>query len=384
MNLFDVYPLFDITPVKAQGAYLWDEHGRRYLDLYGGHAVISIGHSHPHYIKRMARQLYNIGFYSNSVQMPLQQELAEKLGRLSGYEDYNLFLCSSGAEANENALKLASFHTGRRKVLAFKGAFHGRTSAAVAVTDNPAIQAPINETENVVFVPLNDTEAFNYALEVHGPELAAVIVEGIQGVGGVRAPEGAFLKEVAAGCERVGALLILDEVQTGYGRTGKFFAHQYTDVKPDLITVAKGMGNGFPVAGVLINPGIKAKHGMLGTTFGGNYLACVAALAVLEVIEEEKLLDNAQRIGKRLIEALRQFPGVREVRGEGLMIGVDLEEPCAPIRKQLLTEYGIFTGSSSDKNTLRLLPPLCIGAREVDTFLSAFESVLHTSTIQAN
>ncbi|MFD2998998.1 aspartate aminotransferase family protein [Pontibacter toksunensis] len=382
MNLFDVYPLFDITPVKAQGAYLWDEHGRRYLDLYGGHAVISIGHSHPLYVKRMARQLYNIGFYSNSVQMPLQQELAEKLGKLSGYEDYSLFLCSSGAEANENALKLASIHTGRKKLLAFKGAFHGRTSAAVAVTDNPAIQAPINQTENVVFVPLNDTEAFNYALKVHGPELAAVIVEGIQGVGGVHAPEGEFLKEVAAGCERVGALLILDEVQTGYGRTGRFFAHQYTDVKPDLITVAKGMGNGFPVAGVLIHPKIEAKHGLLGTTFGGNYLACVAALAVLEVIEEENLLENAQHIGNRLIQALRELPGVREVRGEGLMIGVELEEHCAPIRKQLLTEFGIFTGSSSDKNTLRLLPPLCIGAREVDTFLSAFESILHTSTIQ--
>ncbi|GAB3526965.1 aminotransferase class III-fold pyridoxal phosphate-dependent enzyme [Pontibacter brevis] len=384
MNLFDVYPLFDITPVKAQGAYLWDKNGKRYLDLYGGHAVISIGHSHPHYVKRMARQLYDIGFYSNSVQMPLQQELAEKLGKLSGYEDYNLFLCSSGAEANENALKVASFHTGRKKVIAFKGAFHGRTSAAVAATDNPAIQAPINQTENVVFVPLNDVAAFHDALEVHGAELAAVIVEGIQGVGGVHAPGKDFLKEVAAGCERVGALLILDEVQTGYGRTGKFFAHQHSDVKPDLITVAKGMGNGFPVAGVLIHPKVEAKHGMLGTTFGGNYLACVAALAVLEVIEDENLLENAQRIGKRLIEAMRELPGVREVRGEGLMIGVELEEPCAPIRKQLLTEYGIFTGSSSDKNTLRLLPPLCIGAREVETFLSAFESILHTSTIQAD
>ncbi|WP_161887776.1 aspartate aminotransferase family protein [Pontibacter russatus] len=384
MNLFDVYPLFDIAPVKAKGAYLWDENGRRYLDLYGGHAVISIGHSHPHYLKRIARQLYDIGFYSNSVQMPLQQELAEKLGRLSGYPDYELFLCNSGAEANENALKLASFHTGRKKVIAFKGAFHGRTSAAVAVTDNPAIQAPINETDNVVFLPLNDINAFKESLQTHGPELAAVIIEGMQGVGGVHVPEKAFLQEIAAGCEQAGALLILDEVQTGYGRTGKFFAHQHAGIQPDLITIAKGMGNGFPIGGVLINPKIEAKHGLLGTTFGGNYLACVAALAVLEVMEEEKLMENAQHMGNRLIQELRQLPGVREVRGEGLMIGVELEEPCAPIRKQLLAEHGIFTGSSSDKNTLRLLPPLCIGAREVDTFLSAFESILHTITIQTN
>jgi len=382
MNLFDVYPLFNIAPVKAKGAYLWDENGRRYLDLYGGHAVISIGHSHPHYLKRIARQLYDIGFYSNSVQMPLQQELADKLGKLSGYNGYELFLCNSGAEANENALKLASFHTGRKKVIAFKGAFHGRTSAAVAVTDNPAIQAPINETDNVVFLPLNNIAALQEALQAHGPELAAVIIEGMQGVGGVQVPEKAFLQEIAAGCARTGALLILDEVQTGYGRTGKFFAHQHADVQPDLITVAKGMGNGFPIGGVLINPAIEAKHGLLGTTFGGNYLACVAALAVLEVIEQEKLIENAQHIGAGLIAQLRQLPGVREVRGEGLMIGVELEEPCAPVRKQLLTQHGIFTGSSSDKNTLRLLPPLCIGAREADAFLTAFESVLQTSTVQ--
>ncbi len=381
MNLFDVYPLFDIAPVKAQGAYLWDENGRRYLDLYGGHAVISIGHSHPHYVKRIARQLYDIGFYSNSVQMPLQQELADKLGKMSGYDNYELFLCNSGAEANENALKLASFHTGRKKVIAFRGAFHGRTSAAVAVTDNPAIQAPINETDNVVFLPFNDINAFRVALEMHGPELAAVIVEGMQGVGGVQVPDKAFLEAIAAGCELVGALLILDEVQTGYGRTGKFFAHQHAGIQPDIITIAKGMGNGFPIGGVLINPKIEAKHGLLGTTFGGNYLACVAALAVLEVMEEEQLIRNAQQIGDRLIQELRQLPGVREVRGEGLMIGVELEESCAGIRKQLLTEYGIFTGSSSDKNTLRLLPPLCIGMREVETFLTAFESILHTISI---
>lgn len=383
MNLFDVYPLFDITPVRAQGAYVWDDKGKRYLDLYGGHAVISIGHSHPHYVKRIARQLYDIGFYSNSVQMPMQQELAEKLGELSGYEDYSLFLCNSGAEANENALKLASFQTGRKKVIAFKGAFHGRTSAAVAATDDTKIQAPINQTDNIIFLPLNDVAAFAQALQEHGSDLAAVIVEGIQGVGGVQLPGPAFLKTLAAGCEKVGALLILDEVQSGYGRSGKFFAHQHADIKPHLITMAKGMGNGFPVAGVLIHPDIEARHGMLGTTFGGNYLACAAALAVLEVIKEENLMENAQQIGQRLMNALRQLPGVKDVRGQGLMIGVELDKPCAPIRKQLLEEYQIFTGSSSDKNTLRLLPPLCIGAREVEKFLQAFEAILYQTEPQS-
>ncbi|WP_276495811.1 aspartate aminotransferase family protein [Pontibacter litorisediminis] len=383
MNVFDVYPLFDITPVRAQGAYVWDDKGNRYLDLYGGHAVISIGHSHPHYVKRIARQLYDIGFYSNSVQIPMQQELADKLGELSGYEDYSLFLCNSGAEANENALKLASFHTGRKKVIAFKGAFHGRTSAAVAATDDEKIQAPINKTDNIIFLPLNDLSAFSNALQEHGAELAAVIVEGIQGVGGVQVPEPAFLKALAAGCEKVGALLILDEVQSGYGRSGKFFAHQHADVKPHLITTAKGMGNGFPVAGVLVSPTIEAKHGMLGTTFGGNYLACAAALAVLEVIKEENLMENAQHMGQRLMQELRQLPGVKEVRGQGLMIGVELDKPCAPIRKQLLGEHQVFTGSSSDKNTLRLLPPLCIGMREVEKFLEAFEAILYQNEPQA-
>lgn len=383
MNLFDVYPLFDISPVRAQGAYVWDDKGKRYLDLYGGHAVISIGHSHPHYVKRIARQLYDIGFYSNSVQMPMQQELAEKLAELSGYEDYSLFLCNSGAEANENALKLASFQTGRKKVIAFKGAFHGRTSAAVAATDDTKIQAPINQTDNIIFLPLNDVAAFAHALQEHGSELAAVIVEGIQGVGGVQLPEPAFLKTLAAGCEKVGALLILDEVQSGYGRSGKFFAHQHADIKPHLITMAKGMGNGFPVAGVLIHPDIEARHGMLGTTFGGNYLACAAALAVVEVIKEENLMENAQQIGQRLMNALRQLPGIKDVRGQGLMIGVELDKPCAPVRKQLLEEYQIFTGSSSDKNTLRLLPPLCIGAREVEKFMQAFEAILYQTEPQS-
>ncbi|HEY4650214.1 MAG TPA: aminotransferase class III-fold pyridoxal phosphate-dependent enzyme [Pontibacter sp.] len=378
MNLFDVYPVFDINPVRGQGCYIWDDKGTRYLDLYGGHAVISVGHSHPHYVKRIARQLYDIGFYSNSVQMPMQEELAQKLGELSGYTNYSLFLCNSGAEANENAIKLASFHTGRKKIIAFKGAFHGRTSAAVAATDNPSIIAPVNETDNVVFLPLNDLDAFAQALNKYSNELAAVIVEGIQGVGGVHLPEPAFLKAVEAGCKKAGAVLILDEVQSGYGRSGKFFAHQYTGIKPDLITVAKGMGNGFPIGGVLISPNIEARHGMLGTTFGGNYLACAAGIAVLEIMQQEQLLENASRMGQRLIEQLQTLPGVREVRGAGLMIGVELEEPCAPLRKELLEKHRIFTGSSSDKNTLRLLPPLTISAREVDAFISAFESIVYT------
>lgn len=378
MNLFDVYPVFDINPVRGQGCYIWDDKGTRYLDLYGGHAVISIGHSHPHYVKRIARQLYDIGFYSNSVQMPMQEELAAKLGKISGYPDYSLFLCNSGAEANENAIKLASFQTGRKKIIAFKGAFHGRTSAAVAATDNPSIIAPVNETDNVVFLPLNNLDAFAQALNEYGAELAAVIVEGIQGVGGVHIPEPTFLKAVEAGCKKAGALLILDEVQSGYGRSGKFFAHQHAGVKPDLITVAKGMGNGFPIGGVLISPNIEAKHGMLGTTFGGNYLACAAGTAVLEVMEQEQLLDNATRMGQRLMQELQALPGVREVRGQGLMIGVELEESCAPIRKELLEKHRIFTGSSSDKNTLRLLPPLTISAREIETFVSAFESIVYT------
>ena len=382
MNLFDVYPLFDITPVKAQGSYVWDENGNRYLDFYGGHAVISIGHSHPHYVKKIARQLYDIGFYSNSVKIPLQQELADKLGALSGYDDYSLFLCNSGAEANENALKLASFHTGRKKVIAFKGSFHGRTSSAVAATDDPKIQAPINETDNIIFLPLNDINAFANALLEHGPDLAAVIIEGLQGVAGVQIPDVAFMKALAAGCEKVGALLILDEVQSGYGRSGRFFAHQNKGVKADIITMAKGMGNGFPVAGVLISPEIEAKHGMLGTTFGGNYLACAAAIAVLEVMEQENLVDNAKHMGNKLMNELRYMPGVKEVRGRGLMIGVELFQPCAGIRKQLLEECGIFTGSSSDKNTLRLLPPLNITAREVDKFLKAFEQILVKTELQ--
>ncbi|MBF8962298.1 aminotransferase class III-fold pyridoxal phosphate-dependent enzyme [Pontibacter sp. FD36] len=376
MNLFDVYPLFDIEPVRAAGLSVWDKEGRKYLDLYGGHAVISIGHSHPHYVKRIARQLYDIGFYSNAVQNPLQVELAEKLGKLSGYVDYSLFLCNSGAEANENALKLASFQTGRKKVISFKASFHGRTSAAVAATDDPSIVAPINQTENIIFLPFNDVTAFNEALQQHGQELAAVIVEGIQGVGGVNIPSVEFLKALEAGCKQVGALLILDEVQSGYGRSGKFFAHQHAGITPDLITVAKGMGNGFPVGGVLISLEIEARHGLLGTTFGGNYLACAAAIAVLEVIEKEELLYNTTIMGHYLREKLEGMPGVKEVRAMGLMIGIELHEPCAGIRKLLLNEYGIFTGSSSNKNTLRLLPALTISKSEADQFLKAFSTIL--------
>ncbi|MFT2007542.1 aspartate aminotransferase family protein [Pontibacter sp. 13R65] len=374
MNLFDVYPLFNIEPVKASGLKVWDKNGVEYLDLYGGHAVISIGHSHPAYIQRIQEQLQQIGFYSNAVKMPLQEELAKKLGKLSGYESYSLFLCNSGAEANENALKLASFQTGRKRVISFTNSFHGRTSAAVAATDNPSIIAPINETNNFLFLPFNDIAAVEEAFQKE--EFAAVIIEGIQGIGGVYIPDPAFLEAIAALCKKSGALLILDEVQSGYGRSGKFFAHQYTAVQPDIITVAKGMGNGYPIGGVLISPEINAKHGMLGTTFGGNYLACAAGLAVLEVLEEEDLLTNATNVGNYLMEELQKVEGVKEVRGQGLMIGVELPEPCGPIRNKLLNEFKIFTGSANNKNTLRLLPALSVTKEDADKFLAAFKSLI--------
>lgn len=374
MKPFDVYPLFDVEPVKAQGCYIWDKKGDKYLDLYGGHAVISVGHSHPAYVAKLSEQLNAIGFYSNSVKIPLQEELGQKLGALSGYEEYNLFLCNSGAEANENAMKLASFHNGRKKIIAFKGSFHGRTSAAVSATDDPSISAPVNHTDNIIFLPFNDEQAFEETIAAN--EICAVIIEGIQGVGGVRIPSKMFLRKLSAFCAASGAVLILDEVQSGYGRSGKFFAHQHAGIFPDLITVAKGMGNGFPVAGVLISPKFKAKHGMLGTTFGGNYLACAAAIAVLDIIKEENLVANAQNIGNYLMEQLNAMKGVKEVRELGLMIGVELEGPCAPIRKQLLDEHRIFTGSSSDKNTIRILPPLNITQEEADIFLEAFSKVV--------
>lgn len=375
MKNFDVYPLFDIEPLKAKGSYLWDKNGIKYLDLYGGHAVISVGHSHSYYVDKITEQLNKIGFYSNSVVIPQQEELTQKLGRLSGYPSYQLFLCNSGAEANENALKAASFHTGRKKVISFTMGFHGRTSLAVEVTDNSSIKAPVNISGNSWILPFNDEAALESSMS---EEVAAIIIEGIQGVGGVYEPSISFLKKAQALCEKFGALLILDEVQSGYGRSGKFFAHQYAEITPDLITTAKGMGNGFPIAGVLISPKIQAKHGMLGTTFGGNHLACAAGLAVLDIIEKENLLKNAEESGKYLVEKLTPIPGVKEVRGKGLMIGVELETSSVEIRNELLFKHRIFTGSSSNKNTIRILPALNISKKEIDEFISAFKTVLQS------
>ncbi|SHH61814.1 acetylornithine aminotransferase [Chryseolinea serpens] len=372
MKLFDVYPLFNITPVKAQGSWLWDDKGEKYLDLYGGHAVISIGHSHPHYVKTLSDQLSQIAFYSNSVQNPLQVKLAEKLGELSGYPDYQLFLCNSGAEANENALKLASFVTGRKKVIAFTKAFHGRTSGAVAATDNPKIVAPFNAGHDIVFVPFNDEAAFEKALN---NEVAAVIIEGIQGVGGIQLPHDSFLQFLDKKCRANGSMLILDEIQSGYGRTGKFFAHQFAGIKPHLITMAKGMGNGFPVGGVLIQGDIKPWSGMLGTTFGGNYLAAAASLAVLEVMENEKLLENASKQGDYCMQELKKFPLLQNVRGRGLMIGFDLPEEKKSVRNDLLTKHKVFTGEAKP-NTIRLLPSLALAKNEIDIFLTALNAAL--------
>jgi acetylornithine/N-succinyldiaminopimelate aminotransferase len=372
MKLFDVYPLFDITPVKAQGSWLWDEKGEKYLDLYGGHAVISIGHSHPHYVKALNDQLGKISFYSNSVQNPQQVKLAEKLGEISGYPDYQLFLCNSGAEANENALKLASFVTGRKKVIAFKNAFHGRTSGAVAATDNPKIVAPFNAGHEIVFVPLNDEAAVTAALN---KDVAAIIIEGIQGVGGIQLPTDSFLKFLKKKCDDNGSLLILDEIQSGYGRSGKFFSHQFADVKAHVITTAKGMGNGFPVGGVLIHPDIKPWNGMLGTTFGGNYLSSVASLAVLEVMESEKLIENAATQGEYLLTELRKINRIGNVRGRGLMVGFDLPEDKKSVRTDLLKKHRIFTGEAKP-NVIRLLPSLAVKRDELDIFLNALKQEL--------
>lgn len=372
MKLFDVYPLLNITPVEAQGSWIWDDKGQKYLDLYGGHAVISIGHSHPHYVSRMSHQLSKIAFYSNSVQNPMQGELAEKLGMISGYPDYQLFLCNSGAEANENALKVASFVTGRKKIIAFRKAFHGRTSGAVAITDNPSIVSPFNAGHDVEFLPMNDEAALAGAMD---SSVAAVIIEGIQGVGGIKLPDDSFLKFIEGKCSEHHALLILDEIQSGYGRTGKFFAHQYADIKPDLITTAKGMGNGFPVGGVLIRGDIKPWSGMLGTTFGGNYLAAAASLAVLEVIEQESLVNNALNMGTYLLDALRAIPSITNVRGRGLMIGFDLPAEKSGARKELLFQHYIFTGEAKP-NTIRLLPSLALNKNEIDIFLNALKQTL--------
>jgi acetylornithine aminotransferase len=374
MNLFEVYPLFDVEPVKAKGSYVFDADGTKYLDFYGGHAVISIGHAHPHYIDRIIAQLNDIGFYSNSVPIGIQQELAQKLIKLSGYKGWKLFLCNSGAEANENALKVASAHNKRKKILAFDGSFHGRTSLAVSVSDNPNIVFPVNEGAEVQRFHFEDFKGVESALKKE--DVSSVIIEGIQGVGGIVAPSAEFLKHLRTLCDETNTVLILDEVQSGFGRTGKFFAHQLFGVEPDIITMAKGMGNGFPVGGVLIHPKFKASFGMLGTTFGGNHLACAASLAVMEVIEQEHLIRNAHEVGKYLAEHLNSLPKVKAVRAFGLMIGVEFDQPVAGLRKTLLYEHHIFTGSSSNKNVLRLLPPLSITKEECDLLIQALNKVL--------
>lgn len=372
MNLFDVYPLWDIEPVKGLDTTLWDKDGVEYTDLYGGHAVISVGHSHPHYVKMLSEQLSRLGFYSNAVQNSLQRDLAARLGRLCGYDDYALFLCNSGAEANENALKVASFHTGKAKVLAFRKAFHGRTSGAVAATDNPKIQAPFNATGNVVFSPLNDLEAAERELDSGG--FAAVIIEGIQGVAGIYEPASEFMHGLRSLCDRYGCLLILDEIQSGYGRTGRFFAHQHHGVQADIITTAKGMANGFPIGGVLISPRIKAVYGMLGTTFGGNHLACTAALAVLDIIENEHLIDNAARIGEYFKTALHDDKAVKEYRGRGLMIGLELKDEYIGLRNRLLFEKHFFTGAAG-AGVIRLLPSLTISQKRAESFVDAWKEL---------
>lgn len=371
MKLFDVYSLLDMEPVKAQGAYLWDKNGVEYLDFYGGHAVISIGHTHPHYVEKISEQLSKIGFYSNAVINSLQVELAEKLGELSGYDDYELFLCNSGAEANENALKLASFATGRERVLAMHGAFHGRTSLAVAISDNPAIQAPVNKTDKVSYIDLNDVEALQR--ELSSKEYAAVIVEPIQGVNGIRVASDEFMQAAREACDKTGTMLICDEVQAGYGRSGRFFSHQWSGIRADIISMAKGIANGFPVGAIMISPKIAAKKGMLGTTFGGSHLACAAAIAVADVVKSESLVENARVMGEKIIEGIKGVSGVEDIRGRGLMIGIDLSVPQADFRMVLREKHHIMTGLSG-KYTLRLLPPLVIGEKEVARFVEAFRA----------
>lgn len=373
MKLFDVYPLNDISIVKAMGSYVWDDKSEKYLDLYGGHAVISIGHTHPHYVKRIEEQLHKVGFYSNSVKIPLQVELAEKLGKVSGKEGYQLFLCNSGAEANENALKLASFYNGRKKVIAFKKAFHGRTSLAVAATDNPDIIAPVNETGNIIFLPFNDETALEEAFRQN--EISSVITEGIQGVGGINVASDSFLQKIRSLCDEYNAVFIADAVQCGYGRTGKFYSHDFAGVNADIYSMAKGMGNGFPVGAISISPKIKPKHFMLGTTFGGNHLACAAALAVLEVMEEENLMNNAEIVGDYLITELKKLHNIKEVRGRGLMIGIELPEELNMFKKNLLFKHKIFTGEAKP-NIIRLLPALNITKTEADIFLEAIKKEL--------
>ena len=370
MKLFDVYPINDINIVKASGSYVWDDRGTEYLDMYGGHAVISIGHTHPHWVKRMENQLEKIAFYSNSIRIPLQQELADKLGKVSGKNNYQLFLCNSGAEANENALKLASFHNGRKKIISFSKAFHGRTSLTVAATDNPSIIAPVNETQNVVFLPFNDEDALREYFSGHGSEVCAVIVEGIQGVGGIRVATNSFLQLIRNFCSEYGAVFIADSVQCGYGRTGKFYSHDHAGVEADIYSMAKGMGNGFPVGGISISPQIAPKYFMLGTTFGGNHLACAAALAVLEVMDNEDLMENAQEVGNYLIGEIRGIEGLKNVRGKGLMIGFDVTDELKELKDNLLYKHKIFTGAAKP-NVIRLLPSLALTKNDADKFLKA-------------
>lgn len=375
MELFNVYPVTPINIVKALGSTVWDEQGNEYLDLYGGHAVISIGHTHPHYVKSLTDQLNKIGFYSNSVLIPIQQQLAKQLGEVSGRQDYTLFLCNSGAEANENALKLASFHTGRKKIIAFNKSFHGRTSLAVAATDNPNIVAPVNETDNVVFLPFNDEEALEKAFHEYGEEIAAVIIEGIQGVGGIREASIPFLKLIRSLCDQYGSVFIADSVQCGYGRTGNFYSHDYAGVDADIYSMAKGMGNGFPIGGISISPKFKASFGLLGTTFGGNHLACAAAISVLDIIKQDNLMENASKVGQYLIDELKKFDKVLEVRGRGLMIGIELPAELAHVKKDLLLKNRIFTGEAKP-NVIRLLPALNITNEIADQFLTAFDERL--------
>ncbi len=376
MNLFPVYPLFNINPVKAQGSFLWDDKGEKYLDFYGGHAVISIGHNHPHYQRKLKDQLEKISFYSNSVQNNLQTELAEKLGEISGYENYSLFLCNSGAEANENALKLASFHNRKKKVIYFSGSFHGRTSAAVSVTDNPKIVAAVNYSERFIKCEWNNVSQLKKLFADHQGEISSVIIEGIQGFGGINLPTEEMIQTLKNLCSENEVILIMDEVQSGYGRSGKFFAHQEFDIQPDLITVAKGMGNGFPIGGVLISPKFEASNGLLGTTFGGNHLACAAGIAVLEVIKNENLIENSEKIGAYIESRIKDFNHIKSIRRRGLMIGIELDQPCVEIRSNLLTKHHVFTGNSNDSKVLRILPALNITEKEADLFINSLKSVL--------
>ena len=377
MKLFDVYPLNNITITKAKGSYVWDEKGTEYLDMYGGHAVISIGHTHPYWVSAIETQLHKIAFYSNSVIIPIQTQLAEKIGIVSGKNNFQLFLCNSGAEANENALKLASFVTGRKKIISFTGSFHGRTSLAVAATDNPSIVAPVNETDNIIFLPFNDEAALQSCFDADGDSIAAVIIEGIQGVGGIRVASNSFLQSIRSLCDKHGALYIADSVQCGYGRTGQFFAHDAAGVDADIYSMAKGMGNGFPIGGILIAPHIAPKYGMLGTTFGGNHLACAAALAVVDVMENENLLANAASNGAYLIEALSQIPQLQNVRGRGLMIGFDVPDSIKDLKKVLLQEFKVFTGEAKP-NVIRLLPSLAISRAEIDIFLERLQKAIQS------